>query len=95
MNLNLVADYDVRGKHLAAAFVIHSSSNLIELPKMTAMSYPVTGGGFVSVAPKFLLMCESKRKAEAVAETWNRDYKKQGRFYDFAPIDRLDIEQEA
>lgn len=91
MNLNLVADYDVCGKRFAASFAIHSSWNLIELPKLTAMNIPTTDGGWVSIAPKFLAMCASRRKAEETEKIWDRNYNEQGRLYAFDPVDRLNI----
>ena len=91
MRLNLVADYDIRGKHFAAAFLIDASNNLIPLNKLTALNFPTTDGGFVSIAPTFLMMCENKRRAEAVEENWKSEYKAQGRLYNFEKIDRYEL----
>jgi len=95
MNLNLVADYDVCGKRFAASFAIHASQNLVALRDLTALNFPATDGGFVTIAATFLMMCESRRKAEAVEEQWKRDYKEQGRLYDFAPVDRYQLTRES
>lgn len=92
MKLNIVADYDIGGKRFAASFSIPASQNLVALRDLTALNFPATDGGFVTISATFLMMCESRRKAEAVEEQWKRDYKEQGRLYDFKPIDRFNIE---
>ena len=92
MKLNLVADYELpNGKRFVATFAIHESSNLVGLLNLCALSFPVSGGGFEHFAPKFLLMCESGRKAEAVAHEWENDYKAQGRLYDYEQLDALEV----
>ena len=88
MKLNLGADYNVCGKRCCSAFAIDSCNNLMGLPKLTTLAFPAADGGFVYIAPTFLLMCESRRKAEEVAADWERTYKEDGRLYDYKPIDR-------
>lgn len=88
MKLNLVADYDVCGKRCCRAFAVDSGSNLMGLTRLTTLAFPATDGEFVYIAPTFLLMCESGRKAEEVAADWERAYKEDGRLYDYEPIDR-------
>ena len=92
MKLNLVADYELpNGKRFVATFAIHESNNLVGLLNLCALSFPVSGGGFERFAPKFLLMCESGRKAEAVAHEWESGYKEQGRLYNYEPLDVLEV----
>ena len=92
MKLNLVADYELPGgKRFVATFAIHESNNLVGLPSLCTLSFPVSGGGFERFAPKFLLMCESGRKAEAVAQGWESGYKEQGRLYNYEPLDVLEV----
>ena len=81
MKLNLVADYDVRGKKFATTFAIDASNNLSRLQEMTTLHFPTKDTGFIAVAPSFLLMCESKRRADEIATQWRTDYCKDGRFY--------------
>ena len=93
MKLNLVADYDVGGKHIIDIFAILGGTNLARLPEMTAICVPVSGGSWAHVKAKTLEMCESRRKALEVACTWRRDYEAQGRLWDFKPIDASEIEK--
>jgi len=83
MKLNLVADYDVHGKKHVTTFAIHSSNNLVGLRGLCTLHFPVRGE-WKYIPPTSLTMCESKRRAEAVAEAWRRDYEAQGRLYDFS-----------
>ena len=92
MKLNLVADYELPGgKRFVATFAIHESNNLAGLSGLCTLSFPVSGGGFERFAPKCLTMCESGRKAEAVAKGWESDYKEQGRLYNYEPLDVLEV----
>lgn len=88
MKLNLVADYDINGKRMVRSFAIDGSNNLVRLTSLTSQLVPTTDGGFAEVAPKTLHMCESGKKAEEVAREWEEQYRKDGRLYDFRPIDR-------
>ena len=91
MKLNLVADYLVPGtggKRFVTTFAIDASNNLMGLPGMVAISFPVRGGGGCIVArPISLTMCESKRKAEVVEDDWRENYKRDGRLWDYSPVD--------
>ena len=87
MKLNLVADYDILGKRFVASFSIHSSQNLVGLTSLTSLQFPTTDGGFVTIAPKSLQMCETKKKAEATETQWRESYKAEGKLYDYTPID--------
>lgn len=90
MKLNLVADYVVPGtggKRFVASFAIDASRNLMGLPELVAISFPVRGGGCIVARPISLTMCESKRKAEAVADDWCDTYKRDGRLWDYSPVD--------
>ncbi len=87
MKLYVVADFDICGKRLAAAFAIDSSQNLVGLVGLASLEFPMSDHTFVRLAPTFLLMCESGKKADQVAEAWNDGHKKAGRFYDFSPVD--------
>ena len=90
MKLNLVADYVVpgtSGKRFVAAFAIDASRNLMGLPGMVAMSFPVRGGGCVVARPISLTMCESRRKAEKVEDDWRELYTLDGRLWDYLPVD--------
>lgn len=91
MKLNLVADYEIGGKHVPAAFSIDASQNLVALRELTALNIPTTDGGWVYIAPKFLAMCASRRKAEETEEIWRREYNEQGQLYAFDPVDRYQI----
>ena len=92
MKLNLVADYELPGgKRFVATFSIHESNNLVGLLNLCALSFPVSGGGFERFTPKSLTMCESERKAKAVAQVWKNDYKAQGRLYDYEQLDVLEV----
>ena len=90
MKLNLVADYVVPGtggKRFVASFAIDASNNLMGLPGLVSLSFPVRGSGCIVVRPISLTMCESRRKAEMVEDD-NRDlYKLDGRWWDYSPID--------
>ena len=88
MKLNLVADYDINGKRIVKSFAIDGSNNLVRLTSLTSILVPTTDGGFAEVAAKTLHMCESGKKAEEVAREWEKQYRKDGRLYDFKPIDR-------
>ena len=88
MKLNLVADYDINGKRIVKSFAIDGSNNLVRLTSLTSILVPTTDGGFAEVAAKTLHMCESGKKAEEVAREWEEQYRKDGRLYDFKPIDR-------
>lgn len=83
MKLNLVADYDVRGKKHVATFAIHDSNNLVGLRELCMLSFPVRGE-WKYIPPTSLTMCESKREAEAVAAVWKEAYKSDGRLFDFS-----------
>lgn len=90
MKLNLVADYVVPGtggKRFVTTFAIHASNNLVGLSDMVAMSFPVRGGDFVVARPKTLTMCESQRRACAVEDDWRETYKRDGRLWDYSPVD--------
>ena len=90
MKLNLVADYLVPGtgeKRFVAAFAIDASRNLMGLPGMVGMSFPVRGGGCIVARPISLTMCESRRKAEMVEGDWREAYKRDGRLWDYSPVD--------
>lgn len=90
MKLNLVADYLVPGtcgKRHVVTLCIDGSVNLIGLIDMAALSFPTDLGGFEKVRPKTLTMCESGKRAEAVATSWRSDYKRDGRLWDYSPID--------
>ena len=90
MKLNLVADYVVPGtggKRHVVTLCIDGSVNLIGLIDMAALNFPTDLGGFEKVRPKTLTMCESGKKAEAVAMSWSSDYKSDGRLWDYSPID--------
>lgn len=90
MKLNLVADYVVpgtSGKRFVAAFAIDASRNLMGLPGMVAMSFPVRGGGCIVARPISLTMCESRRKAEMVEDDWRELYTLDGRLWDYLPVD--------
>lgn len=90
MKLNLVADYVVPGtggKRFVASFAIDASNNLMGLPGMVGMSFPVRGGGCIVARPTSLTMCESRRKAEMVEHDWRETYKRDGRLWDYSPID--------
>lgn len=91
MKLNLVADFDVCGKRFVATFQIPACNNLVGLRGLTSLQFPTTNGGFVRLEPTTLQMCESKRKAEEVADAWEKDYKKQGRLYNYERIDIYDL----
>lgn len=95
MKLNLVADYDVCGKRFAATFSIDASQNLVALRELTALNIPTTDGGWVYIAPKFLAMCASRRKAEETEDIWRREYNEQGRLYAFDPVDRYQLIKES
>ena len=86
MKLNLVADYDVMGKRFVSLFEIDGSVNLVNLPSMTKMQMHFSDGGHVWLEPLALQMCESRRKAERVYRLWVDSYRKDGRLYDFSPI---------
>lgn len=86
MKLYLVADYPIHGRRFAAACTIDGSSNLAHLTSLASLRVPAKGGGFVAVAPTFIQMCESGKKAAAVAESWNAGYG-HGEPFDFAPVD--------
>lgn len=90
MKLNLVADYVVpgtSGKRFVASFAIDASQNLIGLPGMVAMSFPVRGGGCIVARPISLTMCESRRRAEMVEDDWRELYTLDGRLWDYLPVD--------
>lgn len=90
MKLNLAADYGIGGKRFAFAFSIDASNNLAGLQRLTALEFPTDDPArpFVAIAPDFLSMCASARRAEEVARLWNDDYRKQGRLYDCkTPVD--------
>lgn len=90
MKLNLVADYVVPGtggKRFVAAFAIDASQNLMGLFDMVAQSFPARGGDFVTARPKTLTMCESLRRACAVENDWRENYKRDGRLWDYSPVD--------
>ena len=87
MKLNVVADFDICGKRFAAAFAVDASLNLVGLQGLTSLAFPMSDNTFVHIAPKFLLMCESGKKADRVAEAWNLGYKEAGRLYDYSPVD--------
>ena len=91
MKLNLVADYDIMGKRFATAFSIDASQNLAGLQELTSLRFPATDGDFIAIKPKFLLMCESGKKAEKVANEWKAGYKAEGWLYDFLPVDRYEF----
>lgn len=95
MKLHLVADYDINGKMFATTHTIDSSNNLAGLPLLTTMQVPTTDGGFIPVAPKFLLMCKSGKKAEEVAEAWSEGYRKEGKLYDFKAVDAAALRKTA
>lgn len=92
MKLNLVADYDVRGKRLVTTWAIDGSLNLAELQDLTKIGFPTTDGGMVWLAPVSLTMCESLRKADKVKEAWDVGYKARGCYYDYKPISRNESE---
>lgn len=93
MKLNLVADYDLCGQKSCTTFEIPQGNNLVGLAEITTLSFPATDGRLVYVRPTFLLMCESKRRADAVAEAWRQGYAESGRLYDYRPIDRTEYEK--
>ena len=95
MKLNLVADYEIGGKHIVNVCAIHSSNNLAGLAEMTAVNVPVVGGGLACVKAKTLQMCESNRRAEAVANAWESEYRRQGRLLGYAPIAAEEAEAKA
>ena len=96
MKLNLVADYEIGGKHFCRTFSIHSSNNLVGLADMTARAVPVSGGDWVRVEPKSLTMCASARKAFETARYWEAEYKKQGRLFDWHfPVNATATEAES
>ena len=90
MKLNVVADFDICGKKLASAFAIEASNNLVNLPRLTSLAFPMSDNTFAYIAPEFILMCASGKNAERVAEAWNADHKEAGRLYDYSPIDPLE-----
>lgn len=94
MKLNLVADYEIGGKHIAAAFSIPANQNLVGLKDYTRLEIPTTDG-FAYIAPKFLIMCASRRKAVETERMWDLNYKEQGRLYDYKPIDRHQLIKES
>lgn len=90
MKLNLVADFVVPGtggKRFVSAYSIHESNNLMGLPDMVSASFPAIGGDFVAVRPKTLTMCASAKKAIEVANDWRAGYKRDGRLWDYSPVD--------
>lgn len=90
MKLNLVADYTVPGtggKRFVAAFAIDASHNLMGLPGLVSLSFPVRGGWCIAARPISLTMCESKRKAEMVEDDWRELYTLDGRLWDYSPVD--------
>lgn len=93
MKLNVVADFDICGKRFAAAFAVDASLNLVGLPGLTSLAFPMSDHTFVHIAPKFLLMCESAKKADRVAEAWNAGYKEAGRLYDYSPVDPYEYQK--
>lgn len=89
MKLNLVADYVVpgtSGKRFVASFAIDASNNLMKLSDMVSMSFPAYCPTCTR-RPETLTMCESAKKAESVASAWRADYKRDGRLWDYSPID--------
>ena len=88
MKLNLVADYYINGKWMVSTFAIDGSNNLTWLSSLTSKLVPTTDGGFVKVAPQTITMCPSGKKAEEVARGWEEQYRKEGRLYDYSPVDR-------
>lgn len=102
MKLNLVADYMVPGtggKRFVVTLCIDGSANLIGLIDMAALNVPTDLGEFERIRPKTLMMCESGKKAEAVATSWRSDYKRDGRLWDYSPVDAYlaykEVEQES
>lgn len=96
MKLNLVADYLVPGtggKRFVASFAIHASNNLIGLLDMVSMSFPAYCPTCTR-RPETLIMCESAKKAESVASAWRADYKRDGRLWDYSPVDPYLAEKE-
>ena len=92
MKLNLVADYELpNGKRHVWNFAIHESNNLAGLREMSALEFPVMGGGWVRVCPISIQMCASARKAADVARAWVGDYEAQGRLWDYKPIAASEI----
>jgi len=90
MKLNLVADYVVPGtggKRHVVTLCIDGSANLMGLINMATLNFPTDLGGFERVRPKTLTMCESGKRAEGVAMSWRSDYKRDGRLWDYSPID--------
>jgi len=95
MKLNLVADYELpNGKRFVGTFAIHNSNNLCSLMDMTAQRFALTDGRWLTIRPVIINMCESLRKADAVAATWRTEYMNQGRLWDFQPIDASEIGQD-
>ena len=86
MKLNLVADYNVAGRMFVSILQIDGSNNLVNLLDMASMQFHFSDGGHVYVKPQSLQMCESRRKAEQVRKLWMDSYRKDGRLYDFSPI---------
>ena len=87
MKLNLVADYELpNGKRHVGKFALHESNNLAGLREMSALAFPIMGGGWVRVCPSTILMCASARKAADVVTEWEHDYEAQGRLWDYKPI---------
>ena len=89
MKLNLVADYVVPGtggKRFVTTFAIHASNNLMGLSDMVSLSFPAYCPT-CTLRPKTLTMCESAKKAESVASAWRADYKRDGRLWDYSPVD--------
>ena len=90
MKLNLVADYVVPGtggKHTLASWEIEQSRNLVGLPDMVNLSIGTTDYRWLRVRPLTLTMCESRRKAKMIEESWRTDYERDGRLWDYSPID--------
>lgn len=91
MKLYIVAAYDINGKKLATAQVIDGSNNLAKLNDLTIMWFPTTDEGYIAVSPTFILMCKSRKEAVKVAGEWREGYRKEGKLYDFSPIDRVPL----
>ncbi len=86
MKLNLVADYNVAGRMFVSILQIDGSNNLVNLLDMASMQFHFSDGGHAYVKPQSLQMFESRRKAEQVRKLWEDSYRKDGRLYDFSPI---------
>lgn len=98
MKLNLVADYTVPGtggKRHVVTLCIDGSANLMGLIDMATLNFPTDLGEFEKVRPKTLTMCESGKKAEAVATSWRSNYKSDGRLWDYSPIDAYQAYKES